>query len=411
MAPQRTTRIDTAATAGRDFVGAARRLGEILAGEAVRVDGSAAWIGIRPVDHEHGNLGVVAVDLYGGTTGIALFLAALARVTGDARFRGLAIAAVAPALRLRNEDGGAARAVRRLGIGGGGGIGSIVYGLVRIAGLLDEPRLLADASTFSRLIDDERIAHDMAFDVMSGCAGAILALLSLHRADGDAATLTRAVACGHHIVRSQIVERSAAGGRLPLASGFSHGAAGMALALLRLHHIAGDDAFRDAARELLLFERGLFQPESGDWAILPRDKGGPASPCRWCYGASGIGLARLGCAEWRNETEMTGEIDAALAATQAAAPLPMDHLCCGNFGRLDFLLTAGLRLDRPSLVGLARAGAADRIGSAFAQGGFPWRHGDDALNPTLFQGIAGIGYEMLRLAAPDLLPSILLWDG
>ena len=33
-----------------------------------------------------------------------------------------------------------------------------------------------------------------------------------------------------------------------------------------------------------------------------------------------------------------------------------------------------------------------------------------AFSPGLFQGTAGIGYELLRLARPDLVPSVLLWD-
>jgi lantibiotic modifying enzyme len=31
-------------------------------------------------------------------------------------------------------------------------------------------------------------------------------------------------------------------------------------------------------------------------------------------------------------------------------------------------------------------------------------------NPGLFQGMAGIGYQLLRLACPDELPSLLLWE-
>jgi lantibiotic modifying enzyme len=31
-------------------------------------------------------------------------------------------------------------------------------------------------------------------------------------------------------------------------------------------------------------------------------------------------------------------------------------------------------------------------------------------NPSFFQGTAGIGYELLRMARPDLLPSVLLWE-
>lgn len=34
----------------------------------------------------------------------------------------------------------------------------------------------------------------------------------------------------------------------------------------------------------------------------------------------------------------------------------------------------------------------------------------DVYNPGFFQGTAGIGYELLRLAYPESLPSVLLWD-
>jgi lantibiotic modifying enzyme len=30
-------------------------------------------------------------------------------------------------------------------------------------------------------------------------------------------------------------------------------------------------------------------------------------------------------------------------------------------------------------------------------------------SPGFFQGTAGIGYELLRIAHPDMLPSVLLW--
>jgi len=35
---------------------------------------------------------------------------------------------------------------------------------------------------------------------------------------------------------------------------------------------------------------------------------------------------------------------------------------------------------------------------------------DDAANPSLFAGIAGIGFELLRLANPTRLPSVLLFQ-
>ena len=89
---------------------------------------------------------------------------------------------------------------------------------------------------------------------------------------------------------------------------------------------------------------------------------------------------------------------------------PLDHLCCGNLGRTDFLLTAGLRLGRPELTRLARDRAATVLARSEARGGFAWLSGDDSVNPGLFQGIAGIGYQLLRLAEPAAQSSVLLWD-
>lgn len=34
----------------------------------------------------------------------------------------------------------------------------------------------------------------------------------------------------------------------------------------------------------------------------------------------------------------------------------------------------------------------------------------DLYNPGFFQGTSGIGYELLRLAYPESLPSVLLWE-
>lgn len=53
-------------------------------------------------------------------------------------------------------------------------------------------------------------------------------------------------------------------GERPLA-GFSHGAAGIALALLRLHASRPEPAFLQAARDGVAFERAVFSPEERNW--------------------------------------------------------------------------------------------------------------------------------------------------
>ena len=35
---------------------------------------------------------------------------------------------------------------------------------------------------------------------------------------------------------------------------------------------------------------------------------------------------------------------------------------------------------------------------------------DEGYRPGLFQGAAGIGYQLLRMQAPGVVPSVLLWE-
>src|SRR6266487_5324988 len=188
-------------------------------------------------------------DLYSGTSGVALFLAAIDYVTkgkGSSCYRDLALAATQPlcqALRYR-----ARQMVRVIGIGGASGLGSVVYALVCISRFLDKPSLLEEAQLAALLITEEQIVSDRALDIIAGSAEAILGLLALYDASPGQAILERAIACGQHLLR--VRTRSASGERSwqtiggRLLTGFSHGAAGIIYALLRLFA-----ATRDAAIE------------------------------------------------------------------------------------------------------------------------------------------------------------------
>src|SRR5262249_34180908 len=136
-----------------------------------------------------------------GACGIALFLATVERVTGDAGYRALVEGAVQPlrsALAARD-----ARVARWLVLGAGVGMGGIVYALTRVGQLLDSSAFVEDARTAARPITGERIAADASFDVVAGAAGAILGLIALYEASGDEAALAVAGACGEHLLATR----------------------------------------------------------------------------------------------------------------------------------------------------------------------------------------------------------------
>jgi lantibiotic modifying enzyme len=81
-------------------------------------------------------------------------------------------------------------------------------------------------------------------------------------------------------------------------------------------------------------------------------------------------------------------------------------------GRVELLLSAGRILDRPDLVQAAREVAWRMVARAEEAGGFVLHPmlARQVDSPGFFQGKAGIGYGLLRMARPDLLPSVLLWE-
>ncbi|MFZ3359151.1 MAG: type 2 lanthipeptide synthetase LanM, partial [Xanthobacteraceae bacterium] len=158
------------------FIAEADRIAAEIAGYAIRRGPAAAWIGLDWLgDSQVSQLVALGLDLYNGSTGIAVFLAAHAAATGSKPSGELALAAVAR-LRKNLTSRNAPRMARALGIGGASGLGSIVYALAVMAKSLDDGGLLADADATARLLTDELIAADKQLDVMGGSAGAILGL-------------------------------------------------------------------------------------------------------------------------------------------------------------------------------------------------------------------------------------------
>ena len=397
------------------FTVEADALAATLSTHAVRRGRSAAWVGLDWLgDSEVAQLVVLGPDVYNGVCGIALFLAAHASVTGDASSEALARAAIAGVrrlLRARNP----ARLARTVGVGGGLGLGSIIYSLAVIAALVDDTAILADARAAAELITDEVVAADRQLDVLGGCAGAILGLLRLYRQTGSDDVLSLAEKCGRRLLAhdrvgtpGQRTWASHAFGR-PL-NGLSHGAAGYAYSLAALSNATGNDEFGSAATECIIFEDSTFEVEHAGWADL-RGVAGSAWPCKWCYGAPGIGLARIAMAKYAGAPAAAYAIDIgrALVGVEQGWPAATDTLCCGTLGSVEFLWEAGDLLGRRDLRDLATQQLLTVVQNARTTGDYRWSSGTSRFNLGLFRGIAGIGYTLLRAIDPSL-PNVLIWE-
>jgi lantibiotic modifying enzyme len=190
----------------------------------------------------------------------------------------------------------------------------------------------------------------------------------------------------------------------------SHGAAGFAYALACLSAATGRDDFAQAAAECVAFENASYDAKHSNWPDL-RGKGELGWPCQWCHGAPGIGLARIAMSR-RGGLDpglLTADIRNALAGTERGWPGPVDTLCCGTLGSVEFFCEAADTLGRSDVRDLAARRLAGVIESSAKTGEFRWNSGPRRFNLGLFRGLAGVGYTSLRQADRSL-PNVLIWE-
>jgi type 2 lantibiotic biosynthesis protein LanM len=402
------------------FMLEADRIAAELASLAMRRGPGAAWIGVDWLgDSEVSQLVALGPDFYNGSSGIAVFLAAHAATrsgtaAGDTSGE-LARAAVAD-VRKKLRSRSAARLARSLGVGGGTGVGSVVYALTLMSGFLREDGLLADAHAAAELVTDDLIAADRLLDVIGGSAGASLCLLRLYRDTGSRDVLRRATRCGEHLLGQAREGAQGArswkgrGAAAQALNGISHGAAGFAYSLASLFEATGREEFLEAARECIAFEDCGYDAERHNWPDL-RVPGAAAWPAQWCHGAIGIGLARMAMTRRAapDRALLERDIGRALEGAERAWPNAVDTLCCGTLGSIELLHEAAGTLGRDELREAAARRLMAVVETAAASRDYRWNVGQRRFSLSLFRGLAGTGYTLLR-RLDGSLPNVLVWE-
>lgn len=359
----------------------------------------ATWIGpqVTTSDQAQWLPGTLGYDLYGGSTGVALFLAASAAVNGDERVAAVAERVFAPIERQLVD-----RQVDPTAVSGGGmtGMGGTVWALSRSRRLLAGTGLRperqdpgADGVLLQRLA--ESVQTDTSADFTSGLAGTLAAALDIE--GGSQSPSTDVIA-----ERLCSVLRIPADGR-PRYTGYAHGTAGILRPLLAWADSRDDERARDLGGRLLA-ELVSARHDDGEY---PRQfDGDPAERSwAWCHGAPGILLGLLGARESLPEHVPDSLLRPLVTSSVERALGNNPTLCHGDAGTLDILAEAAEVLGDDVL--------ASTVDDAFAtlldDGLLVGRRRDSKYDHTdsLMVGTAGIGWTLLRHAADRHLPSVL----
>ncbi|MCP3100113.1 type 2 lantipeptide synthetase LanM family protein [Myxococcus sp. K15C18031901] len=387
---------------------AARAVGDRLELLSVGGQEECSWFGLTLGLNRQWRLSALGLDLYGGLPGVALFLAHLGELTGEARYTQRAWGAVRTMLRKQGEP-----RHQPASVGGFLGWGGLVYTYARLGALWSRPDLLDTAASCAAQLD-ERLSQDGNFDLLDGAAGSILALAALHHVAPSDAVLAVARRCGEHLLTHARPQARGLGWYSRLEpdaalTGLAHGASGIAQALLTLHGLTGEQRFRDAGLKAVDYERSLFVPERSNWPDL---RGRPVEPrfkTSWCHGSTGIGLSRLATLAHLDDALVHQEVDAALHDTLSQG-LGRDHSPChGDAGSLELLLASRERPGRGAAHPELERWGATLVASGERHG---WLSGVPlgVETPGFMVGLAGTGYTLLRLAEPARVPSVLVLE-
>lgn len=351
-------------------------------------------------------------SLYEGIAGISLSFALGAEIFQNSSYRHIAKRCLADLQTTVIEE----NPKEWESIGAFDGIGGILYTLNQLHKIWHIKNL---KPVIYRIIENlpQLIAQDKSLDIISGSAGCLVCLLRLQGLVPKSLLMPLIKNCVDHILQHypNPSEFPHKGFSLPASKpllGFSHGVAGIAWALHQSHLVAPREDVKHWIEAALAYEREQFNKTYANWPDFRKNSekertSDPGFMTAWCHGAAGIGLARLELMQQWPEQQLHEEVAIALQTTARTGFSDEWSLCHGSLGNLELFFTASQYLNDPTLTlhyhRLATAVLDQLENHPIHFGPLP----QEAL-PGLMCGCAGIIYQLLRIAYPDKVPSVLL---
>ncbi|MEM9821253.1 MAG: lanthionine synthetase LanC family protein, partial [Bacteroidota bacterium] len=212
-------------------------------------------------------------------------------------------------------------------------------------------------------------------------------------------------------------------------TGYSHGNAGIALALLELYAVSQQAEFYTGAMYGFNYERQTYNPTVQNWPDFrefgaPQENGTHSCGEAWCHGAPGIAMTRLRAWKLTGDNSFKQEAEVALATTYKSVYQQLTHrketanysLCHGMAGNADILLSGAQDLNVPVYQQVVQQ-VGDFGIEQYVKTGLTWPSGVNdptgltkgmGETPGFMLGLAGTGYFYLRLAYPEQMKSMLI---
>ncbi|GKU26678.1 type 2 lanthipeptide synthetase LanM family protein [Clostridium folliculivorans] len=326
-------------------------------------------------------------NLYTGG-GIILFLAALGQELKEQKYIGLAEQFLN--YQLSNEE--ASKSLSAFT-----GTGSSIYICYNMYKITNNK---AYYDRCYRMVTEINSVEDSVKDFVTGTAGLIVMLLNIFEKEQDKLYLEKAEWLGEQLYQSLQSENE------NLLTGLAHGLSGYAWALIKLGVMSSKKDYIEFGLDLIKKENSHYVPSEYNWKDL---RGDGQFLSYWCYGGAGIALCRMKLLELINQENnmITNDLMNGIESIKNYK-CKSSCICHGTFGNIDILLEIGKSKSMQKCISLAKDIANKELDNIQVNG---ITFGDNEYHSdfSFMQGLAGIGYTLVRLSNYNY-PSILSLD-
>ncbi|WP_300570307.1 type 2 lanthipeptide synthetase LanM family protein [Flavobacterium sp.] len=360
------------------------------------------WYSFESIDGKNLSYSTLENSLYSGSLGIVLYLSAVSKFANTSEYDEIINSVLNYQVNAALESF-ENKAVQKANISFSTGISGLIYTLLSV----DSDKYKNQALELSAFLTLDNIHENGKLDIMAGASGILVVLTKLYVMTKQKTILDQCISVGNHINSLKYIDEEtnlmvwdSDTTKKPL-TGFSHGVSGIGYALLKLFEITGNEDYKDAFYEALHYENCFYNGEEQNWADLRKKQNNFLNS--WCYGASGIGLNRLYAYQILKDEKLLSDIENAVEVTKNSPLLDSEFYCCGNVGRIDFLIQAAKVLNDEPLKGFIRNKINEILKKKTDLDYFQTFTNKNISieNPSLFRGTSGIGYTLLRALDSD----------
>lgn len=305
------------------------------------------------------------------------------------------------------------------------GATGLLYVYIKMYETTGEYRYITDAVHLTLQLKDRILEGVVKDDLLSGHAGNLFVVTYLYAHSGrqELLQLVRSIydrLLSHVRISPQGLKWDSEKFAYDSLTGFSHGAAGIAYALLQVGNYLKDEGLIYLSAQALTYEMQYYDTEKNNWMDLrvhsrqipaadalhwPLDsfRTRMSDTSSWAHGAAGCTLARLEA--YRSDGHPLYALQASNGIKRVIQDVRKKRrlnytLCSGYGGHALTLLHAAVVLDIPALRNEAAGVALDALSCFRLHGTYNVYSKTSSSDPALLSGIAGVGYMFLQFLLP-----------